>query len=550
LQPPQLVHARSATPLQTSSGGRETLFEEMKRYVRFGADDAARLAALRPHAEPHFARIAAEFYDRIREHEQAHDVFTGEEQVERLRRSLIRWLGRVLTGPYDEAYFSETANIGHAHVRVGLPQRYMFTAMALIRVALGTIADDALGSHEAGPTRSSVAKVLDLELAIMLETYRDDLLERAQRIERLERQEVSRTLARTEHRYVSAVELARVMVVGLDAAGAIKLFNAEAERVTGRARDEVAETSFLELLADELRHEHGPLVLSAARGDAQAPDMLETAVRTKSGKLREVRWQLARARPEADDEVVVFAIGQDITDSNALSARVRQTEKLAAVGTLAAGLAHEIRNPLNGAQLHVTFLERGMARLGVTDPDSLEAVRIVREEILRLSTLVSEFLDFARPKPLTLTPGSLRALCERAAQLARPDAERAEVELTADLPSSDVTIQVDAARIEQVLLNLLRNAIEALAPHGGGRVLLRARREPRFALIEVEDEGPGLTSPEAPIFDPFYSTKPHGTGLGLAIVHRIVTDHGGSIDFTSKPGRTVFRVRLPIQLGA
>jgi signal transduction histidine kinase len=135
-------------------------------------------------------------------------------------------------------------------------------------------------------------------------------------------------------------------------------------------------------------------------------------------------------------------------------------------------------------------------------------------------------------------------------QLAQSDAQRAQVELIADMPSSDVTVEVDGARIEQVLLNLLHNAIEALAPQGGGRVVLRARREPRFALIEVEDEGPGLTSPEAPIFDPFYSTKPHGTGLGLAIVHRIVTDHGGTIDFVSRPGRTIFRVRLPIQVAA
>ena len=541
-----------AVPLPASqASGRvaETLFEEMKRYVRFGTDDASRLVALRPHAEPHFVRITNEFYDRIREHEDAHDIFADEDQVERLKRSLVRWLGRVLTGPHDEAYFTETAKIGHVHVRVGLPQRYMFTAMALIRVELSAIADEALGA-DAGPTRDSVGKVLDLELAIMLEAYRDALMERAQRIERLEHQQVSRTLARTEHRYVTAIELARVMVVGLDALGAIQLFNAEAERVTGYGRDEVTETSFLALLADELRDEHGALVLSAARGDEGAPDLLETAVRTRSGKLREVRWQLARPRSEADDEVVLFAVGQDITDANALSARVRQTEKLAAVGTLAAGLAHEIRNPLNGAQLHVTFLERGLARLGITDPDSLEAVRIVREEIRRLSDLVSEFLDFARPKPLTLSPGSMRALCDRAVQLARPDAERAGVELCADLPSSDIAVQVDSARIEQVLLNLLRNAIEALSPQGGGRVLLRARREPRFALIEVEDEGPGLSSPEAPVFDAFYSTKPHGTGLGLAIVHRIVTDHGGSIDFSSKPGRTVFRVRLPIQLGA
>src|SRR5262245_61006710 len=90
----------------------ETVFAELKRYVRFSGDDAARLALFRPHALPHLPRIANEFYDRIREHERAHDVLTGEEQVERLKGSLVRWMTRVCTGPYDEAYYEETAKIG------------------------------------------------------------------------------------------------------------------------------------------------------------------------------------------------------------------------------------------------------------------------------------------------------------------------------------------------------------------------------------------------------------------------------------------------------
>src|SRR5688572_24762344 len=104
------------------------MFQEMKRYVRFTDNDARLLAELRPKATPHFERIAAEFYDRIREHEAVHDIFTGEEQIERLQRSLVRWMDRVVSGPYDEHYFEETAKIGRMHVRIGLPQRYMFMA--------------------------------------------------------------------------------------------------------------------------------------------------------------------------------------------------------------------------------------------------------------------------------------------------------------------------------------------------------------------------------------------------------------------------------------
>ncbi|MGK4002892.1 protoglobin domain-containing protein [Sorangium sp. So ce1036] len=528
--------------------GRESLFEEIKRYVRFDEDDARCLAAFRAHAEPHFPRIAAEFYDRIREHEDAHRVFTGEEQVERLKRSLVRWMARLLTGPHDEAYFEETAKIGRIHVRVGLPQRYMFTAMALIRLALDEIAQGALGAR-AAEVRAAVNKVLDLELAIMLETYRDAFLARAQRAERLDREEVGRTLARTEHRYKNAVELARILIVGLDAHAIVRLFNREAERITGLGREEVVGMPFVEtLLPEEVRGDHGALVKDIAAGRRAGADLLESSLRTRAGKIRDVRWQLAYAPSEVDDGVVLFAIGQDTTDENALAARVRQSEKLAAVGTLAAGLAHEIRNPLNGAQLHLTFLERGLARAGMADPDTQDAIRVVHDEIRRLSALVSEFLDFARPKPLVLTQASLLPLCERAARLARSDGAGAHVEVELDLPSADIVLDLDPAKIGQVLLNLLRNAIEALEAAGGGAVILRARRRPRHAVIEVEDNGPGLASPDAPIFDPFFSTKPNGTGLGLAIAHRIVTDHEGAIEFESRPGRTLFRVTLPIRL--
>jgi len=178
----------------------------------------------------------------------------------------------------------------------------------------------------------------------------------------------------------------------------------------------------------------------------------------------------------------------------------------------------------------------------------LEAVNVVGDEIRRLAALVTEFLDFARPRPPQLRPTPARALCERAIHLLSPKATEAQTGLVLDFPNREPILNVDAAKIEQVLLNLLGNAVEALAPAGGGRVTLRVRRQPRSVFFEVEDTGPGLPSPDAPIFDPFFSTKPDGTGLGLAISHRIVSDHGGDLTVESRPGRTVFRVTLPLEV--
>lgn len=531
------------TPLPTS----ETRFAEMKRYVEFSAADAALLAGFHDTAAPHFERIAQEFYDRIRLHEEAHAVFTGEAQIARLQRSLVRWLERAFGGTYDEAYFAGTSAIGRVHVKVGLPQRYMFTAMALIRLSLMAIAE-ASGPNGTQVTRA-ICRLIDLELAIMLESYRDDSISRIQHVERLEKEAIGRDLAQTQHRYVNAVELARVLIVGLDDVGVVKLFNREAERVTGFGRDEVLGQDLLNVLGVDPADD-GAKVRALLAGFASAPPAAslaidlpprETTIRSRAGHPRVIRWHFTHA-PADDDDVSVFALGLDTTDERAQQDRVKQQERLAAIGTLAAGLAHEIRNPLNGAQLHVTYLDLALRDINASD-DLLDTVHIVRDEIKRLGGLVSEFLDFARPRPLLVKPVVIQTVLARTVQIVVSQAQTREVTLTVDAPSSEIELMADRAKLEQVFLNLTQNAIDAL--DRGGHVVLRARRQPWTVTIEIEDDGPGIP-PGTPIFDAFFSTKSHGTGLGLSITHRIITDHGGSIDVETAPGRTLFRVILPV----
>jgi PAS domain S-box-containing protein len=516
----------------------ESSFDEMKRYVRWGAGDEAAMRELGLVATPHFRRIADEFYERVREHEDAHAVLRDEAQIERLKETLVRWMVKLCAGPYDASYYEERGKIGRVHVRIGLPQRYMFTALALIRVELQRIVD---ALPDPVPARVALARLLDIELAIMLETYREDYVGRLQNVERMERLALERALARSEHRYVNAVELAGVLVIGLDAEGHVVLFNREAERVTGYARDELIGQTFATLVHDDARDDAAARIAAVKAGTSD-DESWETELRTKSGRSRTVSLELAHAESE---DVVVFMVGRDVTDERAMQLRVMQAEKLAAIGTLAAGLAHEIRNPLNGALLHVTFLDRALAKQGASK-EAQDAVKLVGDEIRRLSALVKDFLVFARPSTPTLARVSLRTIVDRVVGIAKADAAAAKATLTADPGASDPVADVDAAKIEQAVMNLVRNAIDAVAPSEGGHVLVRIRRQPRTATLEVEDDGPGLPSPDAPIFDAFYSTKAQGTGLGLAIVHRVVTDHRGSIDVESRPGRTVFRIVLPL----
>jgi PAS domain S-box-containing protein len=517
----------------------ETRFQEIKRYVRLDEADCERLRAFGVLASAEFPRIASEFYDRIREHEEAHAVFTGEEQIQRLQRSLIAWLTRVCAGTYDEAYCEQTSVIGRVHVRIGLPQRYMLTAMALIRVELLRIADRVLGA-QAAPTREALVRILDLELAVMLEAYKESFVERIGQVAN-ERRDLGAALERAEQRYVSAVELAGVLIVGLDQQGRVQLFNREAERITGYARDEVMGKVFTEVLGLDDGTGHFHAVIANLLAESHENVVVEACLRTRPGKLRDVVWSMSSVVDSAA-RLVLLATGRDVTDEKLRDERSRQNERLAAVGTLAAGLAHEIRNPLNGAQLHVSFLKRAIQRKS-SEQEMLEATDVVADEITRLANLVTEFLDFARPKPPILKPTSLSKLLDHACGLVAPSAKAAGVELTCDLPSSDVEFLADAGKLTQVLLNLLNNGVEA----GGTKVRLRGRRGPRQVFIDVEDDGPGLPADDARIFDAFYSTKEGGTGLGLAITHRIVTDHRGTIDAESRPGKTSFHLVLPLE---
>ena len=177
-----------AAELQNDTVMPESLFEELKRYVGFGVTDEQALRTLHPVARPHFDRISEVFYQRILEHEAARKALVeGESMVGRLRHTLVAWMDKLLTGPWDQEYYELRARIGRKHVDIALPQHYMFGAMNVLRQELNALIDISFIA-DAGQLRNvrlAVGKILDLELAIMLHTYREDLLSQQARSERL-----------------------------------------------------------------------------------------------------------------------------------------------------------------------------------------------------------------------------------------------------------------------------------------------------------------------------------------------------------------------------
>lgn len=178
---------REARALDTVWPVSETLFDELKRYVRFGTEDQDTLRALHPLVSPEFARIADIFYRRILEHPEARKALAGESQVGRLKLTLVIWMDKLFIGPWDEEYYELRARIGRVHVRIALPQHYMFGAMNVLRQEMNGVIDRRFMDRpdELRRGRVAVGKILDLELAIMLHTYREDLLSQQARTERL-----------------------------------------------------------------------------------------------------------------------------------------------------------------------------------------------------------------------------------------------------------------------------------------------------------------------------------------------------------------------------
>jgi signal transduction histidine kinase len=214
---------------------------------------------------------------------------------------------------------------------------------------------------------------------------------------------------------------------------------------------------------------------------------------------------------------------------------------------MAAGLAHEIRNPLNSAMLQLEVLRRRLER-GDASPDTAKPiVGVIEDEIRRLERLVAEFLAFVHPRPLEMRPTDVADLCSGVLAFVRPEAEAAHVDLRPEFAAELPSLSADPERLRQVLLNLVRNSIEAMPE--GGTLAVRTRAAPDGVEIDVEDTGVGFAD-EAPIFDAFFTTKPTGTGLGLSIVHRIVADHRGTIRVRSRPGHTCFTVTLPAAAAA
>jgi nitrogen-specific signal transduction histidine kinase len=247
---------------------------------------------------------------------------------------------------------------------------------------------------------------------------------------------------------------------------------------------------------------------------------------------------------DTGDRIGVILQIQDVTHLKFLDLEMRRTEKLAGLGTVAAGIAHEIKNPLAALSIHEQLLEEALEG----DPGEAKSAKylgVIRSEIHRLQGIVDKYVSFSRPRTVERAPVAIETILEAVLALVEPECRKQKISIAregfSETPNRHL---LDEGQIQQALLNIVINAIQAMEK--GGSLTCRLGHAGAFATIAIEDTGPGIRPDiRDRIFDPFYTTRQGGTGLGLYLTQRIVSEHKGYIKVDSSSSGTVFTIGLP-----
>jgi PAS domain S-box-containing protein len=506
-------------------------YRELQEYVGWTDDDARRVAAAGPPLAAALAPLVDDFYDEIDRHPNARKVITGgREQVERLKGTLIQWLRELLSGRYDEAYVARRWRVGWRHVEIGLDQVYTNVALSRLRTGLLRALDEAWpGSpEEFRATSRALNKLLDLDLAIIEDAYQAEHLARQQRAERLAERE------RSEAAFRTLVEAAPCLIVILRSDGSIAYFNDFAGQLTGYTAPEVLARDYFTLfLAEEDRTAVAEQVRQVFAGVPARGR--EGAIRGRAAGSRcWVVWD-ARLLPDYRGAPAVMLVGQDIGPLKTAQEQALQSARLAAIGQMMTGLAHESGNALARSQACLEMLA-----LEVPDrPDALDLIRRIQKAQDHLRQLYEEVRGYAAPVRLEREVWDVSGVWRQAWANLSVQRQGRNAELREQTAGADLRCTVDHFRLEQVFRNMFENSLAAC--RDPVRLIITcegAEVAGRPALrIAVRDNGPGLSAEQRQrIFDPFYTTKTKGTGLGMAIAKRIVEAHEGQLAVGSAAG--------------
>ena len=356
---------------------------------------------------------------------------------------------------------------------------------------------------------------------------------------------------RTESYYANVVDSVGDGVIVLDNAGAVTLVNPAAEELAGVSRRQARGGLFSDIFKEE-----GPLLDMVAKTVATGMSVTdhENIVLKRNGKLTPVGASTSPLLSSEGDRIGTIVLLRDLSNVRELEEAVRQADRLSSLGALAAGLAHEIKNPLGGIKGAAQLLELEFPE----NEDLREYIRVMLKEVQRVNLIVEELLALASPGRLKLGKVNLHRVISDIILLQKRAADGLEITFGQYFDLSIPPILADEALLIQLFLNLIRNAMEAVGEGGVVKVTSRVLadysmtqkgdRRARMVAIDIADNGPGIAAEvQEHLFTPFFTTKSKGTGLGLAICQKIVSEHRGMIRVDSELGRgTIFTVMLPL----
>ena len=319
------------------------------------------------------------------------------------------------------------------------------------------------------------------------------------------------------------------------------LVSSAIERFLGRPRVELLGKTREEIFAGS---ELGPIVADAFR-ERRGIQQLEVSGEN-NGDSGAARLQLSVDFIEEHGESIGALVTlRDAESVHKIEDELELSRRLAAVGRLTSGVAHEVKNPINAIVVHLEVLRQKMKS---PDPDTIRHVDVIGSEIRRLDRVVQTLVDFTRPMELRLTEIDLRKLVDDVVSLSSPDAEKHGVHILPELSTTPLPVKVDVDLVKQAVLNIMINGMQAMAGNPDAHLNVAARRSQDEAIIEITDEGGGI--PEnirEKIFNLYFTTKSGGSGIGLPMSYRVMQLHNGALTFDSEPGKgTTFRLSFPL----
>lgn len=352
------------------------------------------------------------------------------------------------------------------------------------------------------------------------------------------------SLAKAEAMSETLVRNMPMGLVALDLEGKFVSVNETAASLLNLERGSVLGKESGGLLPEPLR-EAIAAVRSGSGADSLSPDTVSREAECSLGGRENVTLEIMAAllRDEDREPLGTIALFRDMTEIKQLREEIARSQRLASIGSLAAGVAHEIRNPLSSIKGFATYFKERYR----DNPDDSGTAQIMIEEVDRLNRVISQLLELSRPSGVKLETRDVSALVRRVVVLAREQAAGRGIEITARVPDGPVEARIDQDKMEQALLNVLLNAIQASPDNGSVSVAVAS--DGGRVRIEVADEGKGISEKDLPrIFDPYFTTRPSGTGLGLAIVSKIVEAHAGEVRAASREGHgTRIEISIPEQ---